>query len=176
MYGSLEGLSKPKLALELGESIVQQWRGGLLARPPEMPESHEFYHGNERKYADLAKEEIPRTESLQDTMERTLPLWFSKIVPSLLNGDNVLVVGHANSLRGIVKHIDCLSAEQIQKVGIPNGIPLVYKFDTSLRPIKQTNAEGYLSGVSDTEVYITYIFFTKYKEENNACSLSFRNF
>jgi hypothetical protein len=28
MYGSLEGLSKPQLAKELGETVVQQWRAG----------------------------------------------------------------------------------------------------------------------------------------------------
>jgi 2,3-bisphosphoglycerate-dependent phosphoglycerate mutase len=43
----------------------------------------------------------------------------------LQNGRTVLIVAHANSLRGIVKHIDGLSPEQIQSVAIPNGIPLV---------------------------------------------------
>jgi 2,3-bisphosphoglycerate-dependent phosphoglycerate mutase len=47
MYGSLEGLSKPQLAKELGESVVQQWRGGLLARPPPMSQTHAYY----RKYS-----------------------------------------------------------------------------------------------------------------------------
>jgi 2,3-bisphosphoglycerate-dependent phosphoglycerate mutase len=45
----------------------------------------------------------------------------------LVNGRNVCIVAHANALRGIVKHIDNLSIDQIVKVGIPNGIPLVYK-------------------------------------------------
>jgi hypothetical protein len=79
-------------------------------------------------------------------MERTLPLWFSKILPSLKNGENVMIVAHGNSLRGIVKHIDNLTADQIQKTGIPNGIPLVYKFDLNMKPIKQENADGFLSG------------------------------
>ena len=57
-----------------------------------------------------------------------------------------MIVAHGNSLRGIVKHIDNLSAEQIQTVGIPNGIPLVYKFDKKLKPIRQDNAAGVLSG------------------------------
>ena len=103
-------------------------------------------HRNERKYADLSPEEIPLTESLQDTMERTLPLWHSRILPTLQSGKNVMIVAHGNSLRGIVKHIDGLSAQEIQTVGIPNGIPLVYKFNHKMEPIAQPLAVAPLSG------------------------------
>ncbi|KAH8052572.1 hypothetical protein JL722_10122 [Aureococcus anophagefferens] len=92
-YGALTGLSKPGLALELGEAAV------------------------------------PATESLSDTMARALPLWDSKIKPDLLAGRNVMVVAHGNSLRGLVKHIDGISDDEITSVSIPNGIPLVYKFE-----------------------------------------------
>jgi hypothetical protein len=47
---------------------------------------------------------------------------------------------------GIVKHIDGLNTEQIQKIGIPNGIPLVYKFDKNMKPIVQSKAVAPLSG------------------------------
>ena len=146
MYGSIEGLSKPGLAAEIGQEAVQAFRAGLHARPPAMDRDHHYFHGNERKYADLTEDEIPLTESLHDTMKRSLPLFNKKILPALRNGENVLIVAHGNSLRGIVKHIDGLSADEIQKVGIPNGIPLVYKFDKSMKPIKQEDAEGPLSG------------------------------
>ena len=63
-----------------------------------------------------------------------------------MEGRNVMVVAHANSLRGIVKHIDGLNTEQIQKIGIPNGIPLVYKFDRNMKPIVQPKAVAPLSG------------------------------
>lgn len=114
MYGALEGLSKPQMASELGAEVVQSWRSGLLARPPKMNSDHKHWHQNERKYSDLAPEDIPVTESLQDTMERTLPLWDSRILPELLKGNNVLLVAHGNSLRGIVKHIDKLNMDEIQ--------------------------------------------------------------
>jgi hypothetical protein len=55
-------------------------------------------------------------------------------------GKTIMIVAHANSLRGIVKEIDGLSNEDIQKVGIPNGIPLIYKFDKSMKPIPQPKA------------------------------------
>ena len=125
MYGALEGLSKPRLAQGLGKEAVQAFRTELDSRPPEMTSSHPYWHGNERKYADLDPSDIPLTESLQDTMDRTLPLWNTRIKPELQAGNNVMVVAHGHSLRGLVRHIDSLTPEQIQLVGIPNGIPLV---------------------------------------------------
>ncbi len=146
MYGELEGLSKPAVAQQFGEEIVQEFRRGLHSRPPPMSETHPHWHGQERKYADLSAEELPLTESLQDTMDRTTPLWETRILPDLKAGKNVLIVAHANSLRGIVKLIDNITAEDITKVGIPNGIPLVYKFDHEMRPLTQERAVYPLSG------------------------------
>ena len=140
MYGALEGLSKPGCALELGEDIVQEYRIGLHARPPPMTPEHPSWHRNRRQYADLNPEDIPVTESLQDTMDRTLPLWNSRILPDLLRGRTVLICAHANSLRGIVKHIDGLTENEITQVAIPNGIPLVYKFDSDMNPIRLEGA------------------------------------
>ena len=76
MYGDLEGKSKPGLALSLGKEIVQEWRSGYSIRPPPMNEDHEHWHGYERKYSDLSSEDLPITESLEDTMERTLPFLY----------------------------------------------------------------------------------------------------
>jgi 2,3-bisphosphoglycerate-dependent phosphoglycerate mutase len=139
-------LSKPEVAAQVGAEIVQSWRSGLNSRPPPMQSDHPYWHHSERKYSDLAYHEIPVTESLQDTIERTLPLWDSRILPELRNGNNVLIVAHGNSLRGIVKHIESLSSDEIRHVGIPNGIPLVYKFDKDMRPIPQPNAVSPVSG------------------------------
>lgn len=97
-YGSLTGLSKTQTAERLGAELVQEWRGSLRSRPPAMTESHPYYPGRERKYADLTKEQMPLTESLLDCMERTIPLWENKIVYELMEGRNVLVVAHANSM------------------------------------------------------------------------------
>ena len=86
MYGALEGYSKIDTAIEMGEELVQEFRVGLDGRPPMMDESHPHWHGNERKYADLKPSDIPRTESLYDTMHRTIPLWESRILPDLKSG------------------------------------------------------------------------------------------
>ena len=102
--GGLTGLSKPRLAEELGEARVQAWRHGLRDRPPPMPSNHPLDVSGDRNYRDL--ESTPRTESLEDTMQRALPLWRERIEPDLRSGKTVLVVAHGDSLRGLVKHVD----------------------------------------------------------------------
>ena len=114
MYGALTGLSKKETAEQLGAELVQEWRGSLRSRPPEVQLTDPYWPGRDRKYADLTMEQIPRTESLLDCMERTFPLWEKKITNELNNGRNVLVVAHANTLRGLVKTIDDIGDDEIQ--------------------------------------------------------------
>jgi 2,3-bisphosphoglycerate-dependent phosphoglycerate mutase len=149
MYGDLEGKSKPQTCREFGEEEVQKFRRGLYARPPPMKATHPNWHATEKKYQDLDPSEIPVTESLLDTMQRSLPLLNNRIIPDIKAGKTVMVVAHANSLRGIVKHIDNLSEEEIIDVGIPNGIPLIFKFKSDggkLKPIPQPMAVPPVSG------------------------------
>ncbi len=146
MYGKLEGMSKPGSGAQFGEELIQSYRTGLTARPPAMTPDHPNWHLNERKYADLSVMDIPVTESLQDTMDRTLPLFQDRILPDLMNGRTVMIMAHANSIRGIVKYLDGLTGDEIRQVSIPNGIPLVYKFDRDLKPLKLENSVAPLRG------------------------------
>lgn len=147
MYGDLEGQSKVEMARKMGKKLVQGFRRGLLERPPPMQQQHPYWHGDEPKYADLGTDDKPLSESLQDTMDRTIPLWESRILPDLKAGKNVMIVAHANSLRGIVKHVDGISAQDIPDVHIPNAVPLVYKFQRrTMQPVTQPDAVAPLSG------------------------------
>jgi 2,3-bisphosphoglycerate-dependent phosphoglycerate mutase len=121
MYGALTGLCKSGTAQQLGAELVQEWRGSLKSRPPALKPSDPFWPGRDRKYADLSYDEIPLTESLSDCMERCLPIWQEKILFELRSGKNVLVVAHANTLRGLVKVIDNVSDDDIRDVAIPTG-------------------------------------------------------
>lgn len=103
MYGALTGLGKKDTASQLGPDLVQQWRGSLRSRPPAVRPGDAYWPGKDRKYADLSSEQIPRTESLLDCMERVKPLWERKIMYELQRGKNVMVVAHANTLRGLVR-------------------------------------------------------------------------
>jgi len=144
MYGALTGLCKKETAEQLGAELVQSWRGSLRSRPPPVTMADCHWPGRDRRYSDLSMEQIPLTESLLDCMERTIPAWEHKIKWELRKGRTILVVAHANTLRGLVKLIDNIGDEEIQEVAIPTGIPIVYKFDTNTNPMKQDEGK-YLS-------------------------------
>ena len=91
---------------------------------------------NNEAFKDI-KSQIPTTESLQDLIQRTIPYWKSTIVPCIKNGQTVLIVAHGTSLRGLVKEIEDMSNEQVNKLNLPTAIPFVYQLDAeTLKPIQ----------------------------------------
>jgi 2,3-bisphosphoglycerate-dependent phosphoglycerate mutase len=120
-YGALTGLSKTETAKTLGSKTVQAWRNSLKARPPPMKTTDPYYPGNDDRYRDLSPQQIPLSESLLDTMARAVPLWDYKIRYDIQNGNNVLVVAHGNTLRGLIKTIDSVSDQDIEQVVLPVG-------------------------------------------------------
>jgi len=135
-YGALQGLSKAESARKFSEEQVHLWRRGYEVRPPALEETDERYPGLDPKYRDLDKKDIPVTESLKDTVARSLPYWHEAISPAIHSGRQVLIAAHCNSLRALVKHLDHISDKDIADVDIPTGIPLVYELDYELNPIK----------------------------------------
>jgi 2,3-bisphosphoglycerate-dependent phosphoglycerate mutase len=83
----------------------------------------------------LRRDQIPKTESLEDTLIRLLPCWNNGIAPQLRKGKRIIVAAHGNTLRALVMHLEGLSDEEIEQVEIPTGIPLVYELDEGLLPI-----------------------------------------
>ena len=113
------------------------WRRSYDIPPPAMEKSDERYAGNQRVYRDnLKEEEIPLTESLKETVARFVPYYQAEIEPQIKAGKQVLIVAHGNSLRALVKHLDNISEQDIIKLNIPTGIPLVYELDDNLKPIR----------------------------------------
>ncbi|KAL7517719.1 hypothetical protein ACHAWX_002617 [Stephanocyclus meneghinianus] len=151
-YGALTGLKKMDAAKELGVEVVQAWRNSLKARPPPMKADDEHYPGKDRRYEDLAEEQIPLTESLMDCMERARPLWEYAIKKEIEKGNNVLVVAHTNTLRGLIKHIDGIDEKNIGEVSMPGGIPFVYKFDSNMKPLPPE--EGKISQAHTSGVFL----------------------
>ena len=72
------------------------------------------------------------TESLEITVQRVIPFYEKVIVPQIKEGKRILVAAHGNSLRALVKYLDGLTADEIVKVNIPTGVPLVYEFDDDM--------------------------------------------
>tara|TARA_B100001027_G_scaffold124912_1_gene86239 strand:+ start:590 stop:1204 length:615 start_codon:yes stop_codon:yes gene_type:complete len=102
-YGDLAGLNKDDARKKWGEEQVHIWRRSYDVPPP-------------------------GGESLKNTGERVLPYFKNEIAPKIASGKNVLIVAHGNSLRSLVKEIDKISDEEIVKLEIPTGAPIIYKY------------------------------------------------
>ena len=134
-YGALQGLNKAETAQKYGDDQVFTWRRSFDTPPPVLEPSDQRYPGNDPRYASLRDDQIPLSESLKTTIDRTMPYWFDAIAPQIKSGERVLVVAHGNSLRGLVKYLDDVSDEEITKLNIPTGLPLVYELDDELKPL-----------------------------------------
>ncbi|WP_326689519.1 MULTISPECIES: phosphoglyceromutase [unclassified Streptomyces] len=136
-YGALQGKDKAQIRDEFGEEQFMLWRRSYDTPPPVLEDGSEFSQSDDPRYAGIPSELRPRTECLKDVVERMLPYWFDGIIPDLLAGRTVLVAAHGNSLRGLVKHLDGISDEEISGLNIPTGIPLAYDLDADFHPVKK---------------------------------------
>ncbi len=75
---------------------------------------------------------LPASECLKDVVDRVLPYWYDRIAPQLMDGLDVLVTAHGNSLRALLKHLENVSDDAISDVNIPTGAPRAYTFDERL--------------------------------------------
>ena len=61
------------------------------------------------------------------------------VLPMLIQGKNILVAAHGNSLRSLVMQLDNLSKEEVIALEIPTGAPIIYTFQGSEEPINKEN-------------------------------------
>lgn len=128
-YGDLQGLNKAETAEKYGEAQVKIWRRSFDIAPPVLTEGDARCPYLQTPYRGINKAELPRTESLKDTIARAIPYFESVIKKDMLAGKRVLIAAHGNSLRALIKYFEHLSDEQIVQVNLPTGVPLVYEFD-----------------------------------------------
>ena len=101
-YGELAGLNKDDARKKWGEEQVHIWRRSFDVPPP-------------------------GGESLKNTAERVLPYFESKILPEVIKGKNILIAAHGNSLRALVMKLEDISPNEIVKLEIATGDPLMYE-------------------------------------------------
>lgn len=96
-----------------------------------MSRQSRFWPGKDPRYKTLGitDDMIPASESLKQVVDRTRPFWDEVIVPRLRMNKKVLIVGHENNLRSILKVLDKIPDNDIINVDIPRSIPLVYTLD-----------------------------------------------
>lgn len=132
-YGALQGLNKADAAAEHGDEQVLIWRRSFDIQPPALEPNDERDPHVQDMYRDVPADELPYTECLKDCIARAWPYFEDEIRPQMLAGKRVLIAAHGNSLRSLVMKFENLTPDEILKVNIPTGIPLVYTFDKNFK-------------------------------------------
>lgn len=164
-YGALIGQSKDEAWQVYGHENLVGWRRSWAQAPPSMDRDDYFlwkdapfaqpvtiYTESGKKSVMTTEKGIsmPSTESLEDCAKRVKPVWINGIAPRVLNGETVLIVAHANSIRSMIKHIDSetMDDHNVRDVHIPAATPLVYSF--SLDPVTLRMFKTGEAAVADT--------------------------
>lgn len=145
-YGALQGLDKQETVDKYGKDQVLVWRRSYDIPPPALEEDSEHYPGNDPRYKDVDRSDLPFSESLKLTEERFMVDWYEKLVPEIKSGKRILIAAHGNTLRALVKHLDGISEQDITELNIPTGVPLIYELDEDLKPIPHKDAISPLQG------------------------------
>jgi 2,3-bisphosphoglycerate-dependent phosphoglycerate mutase len=103
-YGDLVGLNKDDARKRWGEEQVHIWRRSYDIQPP-------------------------GGESLKDTGARVWPYYLHEMQPHVLRGETMLVAAHGNSLRSLIMAIEGMSGEEIVKLELGTGVPMIYRLN-----------------------------------------------
>jgi 2,3-bisphosphoglycerate-dependent phosphoglycerate mutase len=135
-YGGLTGLNKAEMIAKVGADQVQIWRRSFDVPPPPLDPDSPYDVSHDRRYAGI---DVPGVESLKDTIARALPYYEAEIAPRLKRGERVLVSAHGNSLRALEKHLSQIGDEDIVRLEIPTGQPIVYELRDDLSVERRYN-------------------------------------
>ena len=131
-YGAFTGLNKIEMSKKIGEEKVYKFRRSWEMRPEPLSKDSPYHPINIKTYEKISKEIIPDTESLKDTYERVIKFYDSEIHEKLIN-QNILISAHGNSIRALCKYLFQLSKDEISKLEIPTGNPLVIELDKEIK-------------------------------------------
>lgn len=128
-YGALQGMTWWEASTQFGAKQVLIWQRHFSAVPPSLSPQDPRFPGLDPLYAGLNSQDLPLTESLQDTQRRLIPCWKEDIAPLLKEGKRILLVAHNNSIRSLLQFLLHLDEASIKQITIRTGEPLVCKFD-----------------------------------------------
>ena len=128
-YGALTGLNKDEMKKKLGEKKIHEFRRSWNVKPDPLDKNNPYHPINIEAYKSISKENIPDSESLEDTYNRVIPYYKSNIENKLIENKNVLVVAHGNSIRSLCKYLFKLDEKKISLLEIPTGNPLIINFE-----------------------------------------------
>lgn len=132
-YGALQGQNKKEAAAQYGDDQVLLWRRSFDTQPPALDMNDSRSPRMDARYNEISDEELPLTESLKDTIARLMPYYQGVILKAFDRYDQILVVAHGNSLRGVVKELKGMSNDEIIKFNIPTAVPYIFEFDDQMK-------------------------------------------
>ena len=135
-YGALQGQNKKEAAAQYGDDQVLLWRRSFSTQPPALTMDDPRSPRRDPRYDEIPDAELPLTEALKDTIERLMPYYRGTILPAFELHDQLLVVAHGNSLRGIVKELRHMSDDEIIKFNMPTAVPYVFEFDDKMALVR----------------------------------------
>ena len=127
-YGALTGLNKIEMSQKIGEDKVHEFRRSWETKPEPLSKENPYHPINIDTYKNVPKKNIPDTESLKDTYERVIKFYDEEIKKQLRN-KNILISAHGNSIRALCKYLFKLDNNQISKLEIPTGNPLMIELN-----------------------------------------------
>lgn len=131
-YGQFQGVDKTKVFEKYGKEKYHYYRRNFHAIPPPIA-SNEVDPSIDDRYdnVDIPKYQLPRGESLELVMERLIPFFQHEIINKNLihESKTVLIVTHGSVVRSIIKFLNKVSDDDISKINVPTGIPLVFELD-----------------------------------------------
>ena len=140
-YGQLQGLIKQEIFATWGEQRSRRWWRGYFEAPPPLEMSDPRHPRFDPLYAELDAALLPCSESLSDCQRRLLPYWFEVLAPRIAAKHSLLVISHGNTLRSLVMHLEKIAPAAIEKVEIPSGVPLVYRFNEDIEMVGRERLE-----------------------------------
>ena len=114
---------------KLGEEKVHQFRRSWDLRPDPLDKKNPYHPLNIETYKEVPTEKIPDTESLKDTYERVIKFYNKEIENKTT--ENILISAHGNSIRALCKYLFNLNDNEISKLEIPTGNPLLIELENS---------------------------------------------
>ena len=114
--------------------MVKKWRRSYDIPPPKL-RARSCRRKKQTNFSIDKSYDWPASESLKDTFNRVINFWKKKIENKFPN-KNILIVAHGNTIRSIVKYIENISDNNIVKVEIATGQPLIYSYNNSKSPSK----------------------------------------
>ena len=129
-YGALTGLNKDEMKIKLGEKKIKEFRRSWDVAPDPLNQNSPYHPVNIETYKNVPRDKIPDTESLKDTFERVTNYYEKNISDKI--DKNIVIAAHGNSIRALCKYLFKINENDISKLEIPTGNPLLIEFEKGI--------------------------------------------